>query len=466
MERPGAAAGHQHERAGIEPALGRHALDGKRHRGRCDLEHPGGGLHRVHAERIGDAGLHRRDRGRRIERHRSAEEAVGGDPAEHQVGVGHSRRCSAGAVAGGPRARAGAFRPDAERALRVGPGDRPAAGADLEDVHHRDLHRQALLVAADLGAPRGQGLAAVDHPRLGGGAAHVEGDRVLDPHRAGERAPRDDPRRRSRFEHVDAVVPRLGDVVEPAGRLDDQKRAGEGLRFEMFADLVQIAAHARPDIGVRGRRRAALELAVFLRQLVGRSDENAGQTGFEDRLGAFLMVRVAVAVQQQDRDRLDVEPGELRPQRAHLVLVERGQRLALGQHPLVELEAHRALDQRTVLLEEQVVGIGPVDPADLVDVAKAFGDHQRGAGAGPFQHRVDGDRRAVQEKRRVGERDAGPAHPGGDPVHEMRRRRKRLAEPERARRRIEGRDVGERAADVGGEPQPAGNFRFRHASSD
>ena len=193
---------------------------------------------------------------------------------------------------------------------------------------------------------------------------------------------------------------------------------------------------------------------------------NARQAGFEDRLGPLLVVGVAVAVQEQDRHRLDIEPGEAFAERAHLVLVERGQRLALGQHPLVELEAHRALDQRAVLLEEQVVGIRPVDPADLVDVAEPLGDHQRGARAGAFQHGVDGDRRAVQEQRRVRERDARAVHPGGDAVHQMRRRRRRLAEPERAALGVEGGDVGERAADIGGEPEPAGKFRLRHVGSE
>ena len=262
---------------------------------------------------------------------------------------------------------------------------------------------------------------------------------------------------------MDAIVARLGNVVEPARRLHDQERAGEGLRFEMVADPVQVATHARADISVRGNRRAALELAVFLGQFVRRGDERARQARFEDCLGPPLVVGVAVAMQQQDRDRLDIERREFLPERADFGLIEGLQRLALGEHPLVELEAHRAFDQRAVLLEEQVVGIGPVNPADLIDVAKPLRDDQRRPRPGPFQHRVDGDRRAVQEERRVGKCDVGPLHPGGDSVHQMRRRRQRLAEPERSGCRVESRDVGERSADVGGEPETAGNFRFRHA---
>ena len=59
---------------------------------------------------------------------------VGLEPAEHDVGVGHGRRGAAAAVAGGAGIRAGALRPDAQRAAGVDPGDAAAAGADRVDV--------------------------------------------------------------------------------------------------------------------------------------------------------------------------------------------------------------------------------------------------------------------------------------------------------------------------------------------
>ena len=89
------------------------------------------------------------------------------------------------------------------------------------------------------------------------------------------------------------------------------------------------------------------------------------------------------------------------PSAAISCFVERRLDLAVGQHALLDLEAQRALDQRLVLLEEQIVGVRPVDAADLVDVAKAFGDEQRGLGAGALEDGVDGDGRAVQEQARA-----------------------------------------------------------------
>ena len=132
-----------------------------------------------------------------VELHLAAEEAVGAEPAEHQIGVGDGRLLAAEAVAGRPRLRAGALRADAQGAV-LDARDRAAAGADLEDVHHGDLHRQRLVVAADQRRAGGQRLALVDHAGLGGGAAHVEGDGVLDAERVAERLGADHAGRRAR----------------------------------------------------------------------------------------------------------------------------------------------------------------------------------------------------------------------------------------------------------------------------
>ena len=96
--------------------------------------------------------------------------------------------------------------------------------------------------------------------------------------------------------------------------------------------------------------------------------------GLDQLLGARLVTGIAVTVEEQDRDRFDAEAVELRPEMRNFCLVERDVDVAVGQDSLARLEAQRALDQRLVFLEEQVVGIRPVDAADFVDVAKAFGD--------------------------------------------------------------------------------------------
>ena len=139
-----------------------------------------------------------------------------------------------------------------------------------------------------------------------------------------------------------------------------------------------------------------------------------------------------------------------------LLLVERDQHRALRVHPLHDLEAHVAVDQRRVLLEEQVVGLRPVDAADLVDVAEALRGQQRAARAGALQDGVDRDRGAVQEQPRGVEARAGLADAVLDAGDQPLRRGQRLAEAERAGRLVERGDVGERAADVGGQADRRG----------
>ena len=137
----------------------------------------------VIAERLGDPLRMAVRAAARVELQLAAEEAVGVEPAEHQIGVGHRRLGAAAAVADRARRRAGAARADVQAALRVEPGDRAAAGADLDDVDHRRLDRKALHVAADVVDRLDREAAVLDQRALRGGAAHVEGDDVLEAER-------------------------------------------------------------------------------------------------------------------------------------------------------------------------------------------------------------------------------------------------------------------------------------------
>ena len=65
------------------------------------------------------------------------------EAAEHHVGVGHGRARAAAAIGGRAGPRAGALRPDAERAAGIDIGDRAAARADRVDVDHRHQQRDS-----------------------------------------------------------------------------------------------------------------------------------------------------------------------------------------------------------------------------------------------------------------------------------------------------------------------------------
>ena len=202
---------------------------------------------------------------------------------EDQIGVGYRGALAATAITRGARFGAGALRSDAKRAARVHRGDAAAAGADFENVDHRDLHRQRVIVAADERSAGGEYLAAIDHAGLRGGSAHVEGDGVLEPEFAAQRLCADDPGRRPGFEHAHALRLRLARFVETARGLNQHEGALEAGVLQMAVDAGDIVAHPRADIGVRNGRRTALEFAVFLRQFVRGADEGARQTLLHDR---------------------------------------------------------------------------------------------------------------------------------------------------------------------------------------
>ena len=115
-----------------------------------------------------------------VELHLAAEEILGIEPAEQQIGVGDGRLGAAAAVAGRSRHRAGAARPDIEPALVVEPGDRAAADADLEDVDDVAADREAGVGPADVIDRLHRIAAALDHGAFRRGAAHVEGDEIVD----------------------------------------------------------------------------------------------------------------------------------------------------------------------------------------------------------------------------------------------------------------------------------------------
>ena len=195
----------------------------------------------------------------------------------------------------------------------------------------------------------------------------------------------------------------------------------------MTLHRADVLAHHRADVGIRRHRRAALELTIFLRELVRRGDEGVRQLAAHDGLDARLVRRVHVAVEQHDGDRVDTLGLEPSAHLEHARLVERHVHRAFGRQALAHLVAPRARHERHVLVEVEVVGVRAVDAADLVHVAKALAGDERGLGATTLEKRIDGDGRAVQEERGIGEAHLRLVHALRDTVDEPRRRRERLA---------------------------------------
>ncbi len=454
MHRAAAAAGDEHEVARVVAAPDRDEPQRVDHAGVGEPDDPVGGLLGGRADLLPEP-PDRLQRQVAADRQAPAEEVVRVDHARHQLRVGDRRRRAALAVARGPRVGARAARPDVQAAGVVDPGDRAAARADLDDVGDGHVGRiaRALRRPLELVLRRDLRLAVLDQRALGGRAADVEVDDVAladvlaDPRRA------HDAGGRAGLHEVDRGAP---GAVERRGAAVGLHRVGgarEPARLGALLDLGEVAVEDGLHVGVEDRGARALVLAHLARHVPGGGDRDAREPLLQARLRRALVVGVRVGVQEADGDRLDLQLGAAVGHRVERVHVERLEHLARAVDALGHLEAQPARHERLRLVVAEVVHVRPVAAADEEDVAEAAGRHERGARALALGDRVDHDRAAVDEERRLGE------------VHPRRLDRLEHALGDRARggrdlRRdqpagalVERDQVGERAADVRGDAQ-------------
>ena len=326
--------------------------------------------------------------------------------AEKQVGIGDGGRLAPLVVAHRARRGAGALGPHLQRAGRVNPHQRAAARAHLGEIDRRHLEviaRAGEQARADHDARahrvflRARDFAVLDHRRLRGGAAHVEGDDLRQALRPRERLRADHAARRPRLDDVDRPLHRRRVGGEAAVRLHQQQpRAHAGL-IEPLAQRPQIARDDRRDVRVDHRGRGAL-VFLDLRQHLAR--DGAGQRrrlSPDELLDGELMRRVGVRVQQADRDRLDLFREQLVDYTLGIARIERALHLARRVDALVEHLAQIALDQRRRLGPADVVHARHAQRADLEHVAEAPRGDQPGSGALVLEDRVRGDGRAVAQ---------------------------------------------------------------------
>ena len=386
----------------------------------------------------------------------AAEEHARADPTQHEVRVGH--RGLRAAAAEGDRAGIGAGAPgaDMEPFLLVDPGDGAAARADLHDVDHRAPYREAGIVAADEIGRAEPELAVADDGAFGGGAAHVEGDQVRNAERLPVGARADAPADGTGFDQRDGLAERAVDRQHAAVRAHHVERALEPAIGEPALQPRRVIRHARPDDRVRHGGAAALVLVPLAGELGSRRYVNARQAlaqAFCDR--AFVAV-VAIGVEERDRHRLHVQPGDRLRQPVDLLRLRLGQHLAPAVHPLVHLEAQRAGDQRRGAAELDVERVGAVAARELERVAESLRRDQRRPGAGALQQRVDDQRRAVLDQQRAGEIDAGLGDAGHHPVDQVAIGGQSLGVDDLAPFHVEGGDVGKGAPGIDGDDQGHG----------
>src|SRR3989449_6294701 len=122
------------------------------------------------------------------------------------------------------------------------------------------------------------------------------------------------------------------------------------LAAERRDQLVEVAAGQRHHRGVEDRGRGALVLAELRVDLA--PDREVGEMRGERGLERSLVSRVGVAVEQADRDALDILSLERLDDRGKLVECEREENGAVGAHALAHLQPEPPLDPGVGLWRE------------------------------------------------------------------------------------------------------------------
>ena len=171
--------------------------------------------------------------------------------------------------------------------------------------------------------------------------------------------------------------------------------------------------------------------------------------------GVALVLRIDVRMQQAHRHRFDIGLANPLGQLFELRMIERGQHLAVMTQALSHFEPPAAFDQRTRVVEQQIVKIRAIVARyapQFQNVAKATRGDQRRFGPGAFHHHIGRHRRAVAEERHVSARGTrqfeNPAEAVDRAEHAVFRRGRHLGRPDAPRFVVHHHDVGKGAADI------------------
>ena len=173
MQPTGTAERDQHMLARVGAPPDRNRSQGLCHMFVRDCDHVHCRAHPRRPHRIGE-GIDHGVSGGDIQTHLAAQECIGLQTTEHQVGVGDRGPGSAPSITGRPRFGACRLRADLQHAAGIDPCDRAAAGADGVHVNHRHRNREA--PDMPLG---GQAWLAVDQGNIGRGTPHIEGQQTF-----------------------------------------------------------------------------------------------------------------------------------------------------------------------------------------------------------------------------------------------------------------------------------------------
>ena len=175
--------------------------------------------------------------------------------------------------------------------------------------------------------------------------------------------------------------------------------------------------------------------------------------------GAALVRRLGIRMDQTNADRVDAGLAEKARRGAHAVFVERAQLFAQEVQPAADLadvtQRHDAVGLHPEI--RIAVALGHRLARDLENVPEPFGDDQPETRDLALQQRIGRDRRAVRQHGEIVDARAPFAENRVNAAHQshrrIRRRRRHLGHPHRARLVVHADDIGKRAAGVDADPQ-------------
>ena len=272
MHRPAAAKGNH-----AAPVIGFARLDGVHPRrvGHVLIDHFNHAQPR-HLRRKAEPGadlrLQRRQRRRRLQRHRAAGKPRRVIPPQRQIGIRHRRHHPAAPITRRPRIGPGTLRPNPDPPETIHMRDRAAPGADLHHLNHRYPQRQPGPFAKPahprhFKRARRLRLEIVDQADLRRRAAHIERQHIVQPAFARNLGGENRPARRPAFHQPDRETARGFNRRQPATGQHQKHRRLQPDRRQFLRQPPQIARHQRLHIRIGHRGGKPLPLAHFRRHV-------------------------------------------------------------------------------------------------------------------------------------------------------------------------------------------------------
>ena len=197
------------------------------------------------------------------------------------------------------------------RRSRVHARNGAAACPDLDHLDGRDAQRQAAslqepVLPRHLEIARQLRTVVVDQADFRRGAAHVEGERLVETVFGGDIAGQHRTAGRARLDQPDReTAAPFRDRGDRTARHGEQQRAGKAPLPERGFEPADIARDQRADIGIGHGGRKAVVFADLGGDFRGQADRGFRQFAFQDRGRAAFMAVVHIGMQETDRDRLD-----------------------------------------------------------------------------------------------------------------------------------------------------------------